>query len=134
MVLRPKLGGDSIYTLRHGLPQAKAYFLTTRMTPHLRCLHPQWQPNQDREFDSDVFHFLILIKACLKLLAHTFTWFFCPLPWQVMWTQRKCVLGVATQFLQWSRNRIYSVLLRKDLLILLPEIWVWSEGTVRGRC
>ena len=32
----------------------------------------------DREFDSNVFHFLILIKTCLILFAHTFTWFFCP--------------------------------------------------------
>ena len=29
-------------------------------------------------------------------------------------------------FLQWSRNHIYSVFSRKDLLILLLEIWVWS--------
>ena len=32
----------------------------------------------DREFDSNVFHFLILIKAYLTLFAHTFTWFFYP--------------------------------------------------------
>ena len=32
----------------------------------------------DREFVSNVFHFLNLIKACLILFAHTFTWFFCP--------------------------------------------------------
>ena len=37
--------------------------------------------------------------------------------------------GVATQFLQWSRNHIYSILSRKELLILLPEIWVRSLGT-----
>ena len=34
--------------------------------------------------------------------------------------------GVATKFLQWPSNRIYSILSRKDLLILLLEIWVWS--------
>ena len=55
MVPRPKLGGDSIYTLHRGSDSAR-----------------------DREFDSNVFLFLILIKACLILFAHTFNWFFCP--------------------------------------------------------
>ena len=32
----------------------------------------------DREFDFNVFHFLILIKTCLILFAYTFTWSFCP--------------------------------------------------------
>ena len=33
---------------------------------------------EDRKFDSNVFHFLNLIKAYLILFAKTFTWFFRP--------------------------------------------------------
>ena len=47
----------------------------------------------DKEFDSNVFHFLILIKACLILFTHTFTWFFCPLPWLVMSGKVKAPFG-----------------------------------------
>ena len=42
--------------------------------------------------------------------------------------------GVATQFLQWSRNHIYSVPSRNELLILLLEIWVRSLGMLLERC
>ena len=33
--------------------------------------------------------------------------------------------GVATYFFAKPRNHIYSVLSKKDLMILLPKIWVW---------
>ena len=40
---------------------------------------------EDREFDSNVFHFLILIKTYLILFTHTFTWFFfVHFPWLLM--------------------------------------------------
>ena len=49
-----------------------------------------------------------------------------------LWTQQ---MGVATWFLQWSKNYIYSVISRKDIfLILLLEICVQSYGTILGRC
>ena len=41
------------------------------------CAH-NGNSTKDKEFDSNVFHFLILIKAYLTLFAHTFTWFFYP--------------------------------------------------------
>ena len=84
MVPKLKPGVDFIYTLCHGPPQAKAYFPIVRMTPRHERLYPQWQLHWDRKFDSNVFHFLILIKTCLILFTHTFTWFFCPLPWLVV--------------------------------------------------
>ena len=40
-------------------------------------LRPRGDSTRDREFDSNVFHFLILINASLILFVHTFTLFFC---------------------------------------------------------
>ena len=49
------------------------------MTSHVvgACAHNSNSVG-DKEFECNVFHFLILIKAHLILFAHTFTWFFCP--------------------------------------------------------
>ena len=66
MVTKPKLGGNSIYTQSRGWHHVAG-----------ACAH-SGDFAGDREFNSNVFRFLILIKACLVLFAHTFTWFFCP--------------------------------------------------------
>ena len=50
--------------------------------PFSRGILPQCAHNGDssgdREFDSNVSYFLILIKACSILVCTHFTWFFCP--------------------------------------------------------
>ena len=43
----------------------------------MRCAH-NGDSAGDREFDSNVSYFLILIKACLMLVCTHFTCFFCP--------------------------------------------------------
>ena len=47
-----------------------------------RCAHIG-DSTADREFDSNVFYFLILIKTCSILVCTHFTWFFCPIRAQV---------------------------------------------------
>jgi len=66
MVLKPNLGGDPF--------PSTLWFTWPRRTPP-RCTH-SGDFTRDREFDSDVSHFLILIKAYLIFVYTHFTWFF----------------------------------------------------------
>ena len=69
MFPRPNLGGNSILfsALVHSV---EAY------SPS-RCAH-NGDSIRDREFDSNVFYFLILIKVCSILVCPHFTQLFCP--------------------------------------------------------
>ena len=72
MVPRPNQGGDSIYTFCRGSPYANVYFPQEEddTTSWATCAH-NGDFARDREFDSNVFYFLILIMACLTLFSHT---------------------------------------------------------------
>ena len=62
MVPRTNLGGNSIYTLRHGSPYTEAYF-SQEEDNSLQVLVPTVATPLVREkFVSNVFHFLILSK------------------------------------------------------------------------
>ena len=73
IVLRPNLGGDSIFSL----PWSTRERSTPHPPPTCGCTHSD-DSTGDREFDSNVSYFLIFIKACSIFVFTHFPWFFCP--------------------------------------------------------
>ena len=68
MVPRPNLGGNFISFLHPGPLDQDA--LPSR---YAHC----GDSTRDREFDSNVSYFFILIKVCSIFVYTNFTWFFC---------------------------------------------------------
>ena len=73
MVPRPNLGGDSIFSLLGPLNRG-----VLPLKGENRCTH-NGDSIEDREFNSNVSYFLILIKACSIPFYTYFTWLFYPL-------------------------------------------------------